>query len=209
MSSNEKRDLERYCACMNQVKWRLSLIDAVLSSGLSEIEEFNVEVVALQLRKVMELIALSSLVANKSSYLKVYGNIQKQWNARTIVRDIERVNPGFFPRPIRFSHQDKETNVKHFSDLVSGFLTKEDLVFLYDRCGAVMHAVNPFTSGHIVDIKRPVKEWVSRIRNLLATHRMSLVNSERMWVVVMDYPPDGKVHALTAVPKEATAPSTR
>jgi hypothetical protein len=75
---------------------------------------------------------------------------------------------------------------------------------LYQKCSEVLHARNPFRSDpRVVNFGRSIREWIGRIQKLLAVHYMYLAGSENLWVVFMEHPEDGKVHALTSEPVDA------
>ena len=54
----------------------------------------------LQIRKILELIAFASLVANKNVYTAVFSKVSKAWNAGDLLKELEQVNPDFYPVPI-------------------------------------------------------------------------------------------------------------
>jgi len=202
MNANAHEYMKLYCSCLEEVKMRINAIESVLNRGTMGSDVFDIEFVGVQLRKTLEQIAFSSLVANKDAYSKVYDNYQKSWNVKYLMRDIERINPSFYPNPIRYSYQDTKTKIKNFENVEDGFLTKKDLIFLWEKCGAVLHARNPFLSGdYVINVKRPISEWVLKIKNLLSTHMIKLVNSDDLWVVIMSHPDDGRVHTLSASPR--------
>jgi hypothetical protein len=49
---------------------------------------------------ILELIALASLAANKSIFEQNQLKFSKHWHPTDILRDIERINPGFYPHPV-------------------------------------------------------------------------------------------------------------
>jgi hypothetical protein len=86
---------------MLEIKARSGLIKEV---GEGRVPVFpqpaRVEFVYLQLRKIIELIAMGSLLANAKMFAQVQSNIQKYWNAKDLLRDIQAVNLDFYPNPI-------------------------------------------------------------------------------------------------------------
>ena len=61
----------------------------------------------LQVRKILELVALSSLVANSKLYTKTYEDFARHYNAELILRDLERINSDFYPRPVTQSKSEQ------------------------------------------------------------------------------------------------------
>src|SRR6267154_4901847 len=86
---------------MEEVKRRISVVDFFFTGGGHALYvPTTVESVGLQLRKVMELIAFGSLVANKDAYSTMYAEFAKHWNARLLLRDLARINQDFYPKPV-------------------------------------------------------------------------------------------------------------
>ena len=77
---------------MEEIKRRIKVIDYFLfGSGHSLYEATTLESVSLQLRKILELTAMATLVANKKEYAKVYSNFAKTWNAEYLLKDLARI----------------------------------------------------------------------------------------------------------------------
>lgn len=197
-------DINIYCSYLEEIKERLFTIKQFTqgSTRLSDLnrKDYDIEFIAIQLRKVLELIAFSSLITNKDVYSKAYINFEKHWNAKYMFRDLEKVNPDFYPKPIYVKGQN-ESGLKHLDYLVEGFLTQKEFLFLYERCSKALHAINPYSNGsEIINLKRSVDEWVKRITSLLYFHEIKLVGSDEIWVVYLEYPPHNKVTALRSSP---------
>ena len=180
---------------MEDLKRRLSLVKAVSAGQISlGPEDFNYELVSGQLRKILELIAFASLTANKERYSEVHKDFRSHWNAKRLLKNLRKINPGFYPRPIRLIHQCGRA--KHFAPVEAGFLTEAEFVTLYDKCGAVLHVWNPFKPGErAIHFGYSVKEWAERIQALLELHSVQLVSRPEIWIVRMSHPQNGKVHA--------------
>ena len=203
MKKNESDDFEKYCNCLGEVKWRIEAIESILNGHSLGKEALDIEFSTLQLRKCLELIAFSSLTANRTVYSEIHNNFQKHWNAKRLLSDLEKINSGFYPQPMMYFEEDPITKRRPVKDLESGFLTKEDLLFLYDKCGAVLHSRNPYKEGsNVVDIKRPFREWIERIKNLLFFHQIKLYGSENLWLVFMNHPETKKVTGYEMAPEK-------
>ena len=95
-----KPDVAKYCDCMEEIKRRTNVINGFLRGELSTSYKMtNIESVYLQFRKVLELIALASLVANKDEYAKQQAKFVQHWHAGRILDDLTQVNPQFYPVP--------------------------------------------------------------------------------------------------------------
>jgi hypothetical protein len=94
-------DIEKYCGLMEEIKLRMNVVEFFISGkGHALYEPPTIESTTLQLRKILELIAFGSLVANKDSYSAVYAKVSKTWNAGDLLRELEDVNPEFYPAPV-------------------------------------------------------------------------------------------------------------
>jgi len=168
----------------------------------------TIESVYLQFRKILELIALGSLVANKGEFSKVYNDFAKYWNARSLLRDLERLNANFYPRPI-VEVPSKRPRVKmDLQDKKDGFLSKDEFLKLYQKCGAIMHAGNPY--GSQVDYEyyeRNIQGWLDKVIGLLNSHTIRLVNDPKLYVVHMHEDRDDKVHHYVFEPTTTPKPA--
>jgi hypothetical protein len=201
--NNPGSDIQKYCNYIDEAKQRLATIQQFTkgSASISTLgrTDYDIEFVAIQLRKTLELIAFSSLIANRKVYSDAYTNYSKQWNPKYMLKDLEKVNPNFYPRPVYCTEPD-ERGVKHIEYIKDGFLTKDEFVFLYDKCGKALHALNPYSNANVVNLQRSVDEWVQRIGALLLVHRVTLVGTDETWIVYLQYPLDNKVHAFASTP---------
>jgi hypothetical protein len=198
----QQEDIIKYCNVMREIKRRTVVINAFGSGGAAALyQTTTIESVYLQLRKILELIAFSSLVANKNEFSKVYADFAKCWNGQYLLRDIERVNPHFYPCPI-VEVPAKQPGVKmEWQDKKDGFLTKEKFLKLYEKCGAIMHAGNPY--GSQVDYgyyERSVQGWLDKILGLLNSHTIRLVNDPNLYLLHMKEDRDDDVHHYVFAP---------
>ncbi len=181
---------------MEEIKRRIKVIDYFLfGSGHSLYEATTLESVSLQLRKILELTAMATLVANKKEYAKVYSNFAKTWNAEYLLKDLARINPSFYPIPI-IEEQSDEVGVKrNLVDRPNDYLTKEEFIKVYKKCGAIMHASNPL--GRKIGYeyyKKNLPEWRQKVLNLLNTHKIHLLNETGFYLIHMKEEKDDKVH---------------
>jgi hypothetical protein len=115
------------------VWWKKSNFEWTLSSFLfqgkaTRFEPPTLESTTLQLRKILELIAFGSLVANKDSYSTVYAKVSKTWNAGDLLRELEDVNPEFYPVPvIQVASTIPGAFMEHKKRDPVDYLTKDDL----------------------------------------------------------------------------------
>jgi len=188
-------DIPQYCALMEEIKHRVLVVQGFLDDSCHTMHlASTIESVYLQIRKILELVALGSLVLNKDEYQKVNTKFAKCWNARLILQDIDRINPHFYPQPF------KDINGK-FVDITSGFLTRKKFPDVYAKCGAILHADNPY--GSRVDYayyQKSIQPWLTEIMVLLGTHKINLLDHPNFYVVHMKEDRDDKVHMYTFAP---------
>jgi hypothetical protein len=185
---------QKYCDLMAQVKLRNYVVYALMDGRLNVgYRATTIEAVYLQFRKILELIALGSLVANKEIFSNVHEKFSKYRNAKLLIKEIERINPNFYPRPFITKLNDKSGAEGEWVDRPNDYLTKEDLIKLHEKCNAIMHSENPY--GSKIDYKYyedMMKNWASRIMKLLDKHSISLVNDSNLYYIQMgtkDQPP--------------------
>jgi hypothetical protein len=198
-------DIQKYLDLMGEIKRRTAVIDA-FSAGLTHAvyKATTIESIYLQYRKILELIALGSLVAQKDVFSTVYADFAKYWNAELLVKDIERLNPNFYPEPIIQQPSTRPDTKMDFILRKDDFLTRDDLIKLYKKCGAIMHSGNPY--GSQVDYgyyEKMSGHWRERIVNLLNAHRIRLIDDPNLYLVQMgapDAPPTHTTFVLASRP---------
>jgi hypothetical protein len=190
-------DVQIYCNCMAEVRNRIGVVQAVLEGrATTGADAFNVELIFLQLRKALELIALGSISANKTVYSAAHKNFAKHWKAKVMLDEVEKVNPDFYPAPLDPPQEIAPGVNQCFEPPAGGFLTKDEFASLYDLCSEVVHTRNPYAAiDPAIQIGYSVQEWVTRIQRLLSWHVMHLVDGDK-WVV--NIPDGGSVHAWPA-----------
>jgi hypothetical protein len=179
--------VQKYCSLMAEIKKRTAVVDA-FTDGMAHAlyKATTIESIYLQFRKMLELIALGSLVANKDAFSTVYQGFARYWNAELLVKDIQRLNPGFYPRPIIQKPSNRPGVKMDLEERRDDYLTKEDLIKLYKKCGAIMHSGNPY--GSQVDFayyEEKISWWRNRIVNLLNSHLITLVDDPNLYLIQM------------------------
>jgi len=184
-----------YLRNMQIIKWRLNAIrDIQTGDRKTTYRMTNIEFCVLQIRKILELIAFSSLVSDADVYREKLSKIDSMWNARLIFRDIERIHPDFYPKPIRIDPKDKSI----WHDIEDGYLTKDEFIKIYDKCGKYLHENSPFMSNQEIDhmyneVWNQITDWGTKIINLLNTHIVCLYNQTDLFLIQMGDPPSGNI----------------
>lgn len=188
-----KSDYDKYLQCMEEIKLRQIAITEILKKEKStSFKMTNIEFICLQFRKILELIAMASLAANKEQYENVYNKFYKHWNAKRILKDIKGINPHFYPVPTK--QKVKDGVVIATEDVKDGYLTQDDFADVYNDCSEMIHAKNPYDRKTIDYEKLGQKfvEWNSKICTLLEHHQVQLYQSDLQLWVGMKSESDGK-----------------
>jgi hypothetical protein len=193
----ESEDISKYCDCMEEIKRRTHAVHAILSKQYTTpCKATNIEFICLQIRKILELVALASLVANKDEYARHHKKFAEHWRAKAILDSIEKINPRFYPVPGKQVRDPKTGKVTHLDLVKEGFLAQSEFSDVYNSCSEAIHAVNPF--GDAVDYRNLEKQiplWMTKLKTLLNHHQIQLLNEKQMLWVLMQAKTDGKVHA--------------
>ena len=180
---------------MQLIKWRLRAISDIREGKTKTTFRItNTEFCVLQIRKILELIALSALVSDADVYREKLGNIEKMWNAKLILQDLERIHPNFYPSPIYVDPQDRF----QWQPPKDPYLTKDKFITIYNRCGRFLHEDVLFTSDKNIDaaytqLWDDIYCWGQLIINLLQTHLVHLYNEKNLYFITMDGE-DGRPH---------------
>ena len=192
-----------YMTCMEEIQHRLNAaLWLVFGKDLFKVhDDFVLEAIFIQLRKVLELIAFGSLTVNKERYAAAHKQFASHWKAAKMLEELQKVNPNFYPLPVTQQIINPSPTGKvrwHYEVVKDNFLTTAEFVELYDISSKLLHSHNPFsTMNPAIEIKYDIPVWVERIRRLLRIHFIHLVDG-RAWIV---YVPDSdRISIHTAKP---------
>jgi len=205
------KNLKVYLDQLIEIKARLDYIANY--SNLNK-NRFVIETHALQVRKLIELLAFSLLSIHQTRYKGNRANagqdFRKDWNGRDILNNILKINPDMFFRPAYsgFSIQGDGAKQVKLRDDKDCFTIKR-LAKLYDRCGGVLHVANPWLySNKIESFHHDLPSIISKLKLTLIDH-VVLVNhweSEKSTAVIFTFNgQDGKpTYALAEAPGNFT-----
>ncbi|MCY3542123.1 MAG: hypothetical protein OXH31_09510 [Gammaproteobacteria bacterium] len=201
------QQIQEYLSRMQQVVRRTSAIDHFLdfsAVGLPHI--VVIEVIFLQLRHILELIATALLVLNPDALTEMRNQRRRKWHALDILKTIETINPTFYPKPTKKASKGAD-GVIPFVELKGGFLSLERFTTLYRRCGQILHTEDPFSTKPRVhlktrqDFKRiigQVRKYQSQIIRLL-THHVFVTKDEETMYVAQSVGPDHEFYVAEFV----------
>jgi hypothetical protein len=188
--------IQKYAAAMKEIKLRMEVIDLFLSGQReAKYTPTTVETIGLQFRKMFELIAFASLAANRHEYSLAYGDFARHWEAAKLLKNLRRINPNFYPKPVIEVPTDDPRALHGLKDRGQDYLTQDDLVLAHGRSGALMHSANPF--GQPIDyafFQRSFPLWRAKIINLLNNHQVFLLHDIGSYLFHLKEAQDDEVH---------------
>jgi hypothetical protein len=192
-------DIQAYTAVMEEIKRRVAVVEKLRSNNIALLyPATQVESTVLQVRMITELVALASLAANKSIFEENRRKFDKHWDPVKILKDVERLNPEFYPKPVVEARSETPGVKTILVDMTSGFMEQDELIEVHGRCGNVLHARNPYAEAlDYGAYDRIVPTWMSRITALLNCHRIKLLDGDSFYLVHMHEAHDGRVHMYT------------
>jgi hypothetical protein len=177
-----------YVNCMEEIKRRTEAVNAILRGAHTTLFRItNIEFVCLQIRKILELIALAALASHKEEFARQHQKFAGMWRAKAILDDLEKMNPGFYPVPTEQVRNQETGKVSEVRPILKPYLTKMDFVDVYQFCSSLLHAENPYGQPkNLQQIESGIPEWMEKIKNLLSHHHVQLLSSKhQLWVFVL------------------------
>ena len=95
-------DTKVYVKCMEKVRQRIAWVRWLNSAKppLGGNTTLTIELSFVQFRKILEIIAFSSLTSNKDAYRTAYAKFDEEWSAEKILKRVGKLNPHFYPMPL-------------------------------------------------------------------------------------------------------------
>ena len=175
--------LNKYKSCLYNIQMRMNVIENHLSKKYTE--KFlicEIEFLCLQFRKINENIAFSSMCININEYKKIREKYYTDWNMKGIFRELEKINPNFYPKPVIRELVNTDSNGNNEYDLQEykgDYLSKEDVFEIYNRCSNFIHESNPFMSNLLKynEYMNNFKIWLLKTKNLMKHHIIHIDNN--------------------------------
>lgn len=154
----------------------------------------SVEFLALQTRMVIETIFLASLITNSEKYIETYNKLGSVWNIKYIAKDIEQINPNFFPIPTVSSNKPIDNLTRRNGD----FPSKEELIDFHSKCGKFLHSANPYASKiDYKEFEKSIHVLIRKIMQMMSCHTIHLANTDYIFHVVMSGINDHQIQVAT------------
>lgn len=202
MTRPTEDDQRRYLAVMAETRDRLDEVERLLFDEDTRDayrervpNRWDLEYAALQLRTVIELVALSSLAANREAVARIKPTFHREGYKKT-VHKVREVNAEFWPQPVQF--------MAEFTDRVvmgpkrDPYLTERDAWDAWGRLSEyLLHAANPYGEQRPEMHDFVVETW-GKLHNLLPLHFVTLAGStEAMLFTEHDRPHPSKLAFAT------------
>ena len=194
-------DLNKYCQVMEGVKRRTKVVRHFLGQPNHALyQAAAIESACLQVRKILELVALGSLVANQDIWNGSLRELRNAWNANDILKRLRTVNPDFYPQPVVEVPLTGPAK-SDIKDLTEGFLTEGMFCDLYGKLGEVLHAKNPLGPPTDYDYwLEAIPQQMNLIIKLLNSHKIKLLDDPNMFLIHMNDQSDGNVKGYVFEP---------
>jgi hypothetical protein len=189
-------DYANYIKCMEEIKRRQRAIDDIMNGDHTTLFKYtNVEFVALQFRKIFELIVLATLASHQHFFEGLVRKLSKEWQVTKIVAIVKKRNPAFYPKPIDRMASDKSGVKDEWIEVESGFLTLDELIVAHGKVANLMHANNPYSEKSLFDeIENQFTTWRSKLIRLLNNHLVEFPGDKTVLYVGMQSVETGGVH---------------
>lgn len=194
-----------YRELMTEIWRRTEFITAFGNNpGLGMYNWTWIESICLQVRMILENIALACLVANGEHLDSLPRTIEKAYHADVILRRLDAVVSDCYPQPLVLVPGELDATAQQIGispdqfrgELVDRpedeWLSRAELKEVYGRLGRVLHARNPLgTPCDISYYEQNVSLWTSKIIGLVTHHKIAIRSDNMMYVAQI--PPNGEV----------------
>ena len=185
--------LESYTKLMHEIVIRTQVIDGLLTDvNNTGWLISDIECIALNLRKIAELIVYANLVSHEEEYDNLHPKSKYDWRIEGLLKKMRVINPDFYPYPSR-RKASPDGNI-YIHDLPVGtWMTETELVEMYNKCSNLIHVKNPFTASvNYKDYTSKFEEWIMKIAELLSHHTVALADGKHSITCVMHSTTDEK-----------------
>ena len=180
-----------YADILNEISARIEILNMAVNGnlGVGLTPPFIREISYLQLRMMCELVAIGCLVAHGDIDATKSRSLQKEYAADRIINRLEHLHPNFYPHPV---HLTKDGSTTHMDLIQDGFMTKSDLLKLYQKCGDMLHrgrlasfkdASDKMKTGDFSDIIR----WARKFIVLLEQHHIASRDNLSHFICALKY----------------------
>jgi hypothetical protein len=174
--------VQMYVNRMGELKKRFVAVEAVLQANpglgadaVPQADWYALESVCLQLRKILELIAFSGLLAHKSKYEQAHEDFLTHMFVTKIARRLDAIHPRWFPEHVTITTIGDGKTQAGVTPTASGF-NRKVWAQLYDQMSEILHVNNPFAGRTVVHATWRIPETVARLKRHMQTHLVHIVD---------------------------------
>ena len=184
-------DIEKYTHVMQTLKGRKEHIDWIMDNAetMGKVSTFMIESICLQLRMMIEDIAVACVIANADEVPELAHGLRGEYSPSRILKGLEKINPKCYPTPIIENVDGSHGNFRDTQHRPEGdWLTRAQAVEEYGRLSNVIHRNLKSYDGNPVDYSDLYQRCgylEYRIRNLLSHHQITVLNENTMYRVLM------------------------
>jgi hypothetical protein len=198
-----------YGGLMEEIKLRITAIDAGTSGLTTLLPHFVGEFCFLQIRMICELIALGCLTAHGDITATQSRKLRQEWAADKIMEELGKLHPDFFPVPV---NQVSKDGGFILNPILPSPLPKNELLKLYYKCGDILHrgSMKKLLSQKApIQINYPeITALAQKLHDLLSIHFVAMLGGATVFVCVLRNSNDNdKVHIAIAERNTPPAPS--
>jgi hypothetical protein len=167
---------QKYADYLTEINDRLKISALAEKDARFDVRS-RAEIMAMQVRKVIEMVVFFSLIANRSEYEKVQANFARHrimTGPGGILSAIEKLNPNFLPVPITLLGPPEPEGQAYVEETVGEFLTKERIEKIFVDCSEMIHVPNPYRTDalSVDDFMIRLPKYRKMIVDTLLTHKL-------------------------------------
>jgi hypothetical protein len=184
-------DRAQYVAVLREIKVR---IEAALQAIANPRHVLEIEHAALNLRMVLELVVLSSLVTNRSAIEAVASALHRK-DAAEARKLAKRANPGYWPVPVKqVELSEKAPRQFRLEPVDRPYVRENEWGREFGRTSALLHSRNPLEPARDITVAaNELRDLAQRLITLLDHHEIHLADRESMVVAGMQTKETGDV----------------
>lgn len=185
--ANANSVLNKYISLMWEMKKREEAIKCIIKGDCNVMyPQIALETVFFQLRKMIEIIAMSPMLINEQEYRLASKNPEFNWRLKDIIKNLSAANPNYYPQPIKIIKE--EGKMDRFEGVNYEFISKDDLLDIYSHCSDFAHLKNPLKEHQDDDFLSEIKfvsSSIKKIHDLLQTHKVNPLGNENFYYICM------------------------
>jgi hypothetical protein len=211
LTTEEKEACQIYQRIMDEIVIRVDAINRATGGMMILTSPMVHEFCFLQFRYICELIALGCLVAHGDIGATKSKTFRKMWAPNEIFQKLNELHASFYPYPTEVRPKEKHLELYLVGEKEADFLTKTELVDLWNTCGKVLH------KGGVKKLLAPkspiqknypeIAKWSAKIVKLLTIHTIARTSNRPMICTIypQPYPSGSRVEVVFA----STTPPTQ